>query len=277
MIQKILLFSQPSSWLFLFSWFQRTEWQWQQDRDLSWRMSQSFKVNQNYFFKFFEYYHNQTNKVDPVPEWMRVLNKVHDISPALQWYHQEYCHPGQAYVVKWYCSMEGVGGTCGALGVVLKISLKEHIENEQRDLVPVDASLFVSCLLHTETTLCWSILVEWKISTTMHPVVVTLGANVRWHEVIIIKLVVETGDSDKTSTLQLLNLSSPTHWIQVFEWASSDNIHWCSISVSADLPTSELRWYRRWRRRRSTREERCQAWEEYQGATSQEFSCLQRT
>ena len=51
MIQKILLFSQPSSWLFLFSWFQRTEWQWQQDRDLSWRMSQSLKVNQNYFFK----------------------------------------------------------------------------------------------------------------------------------------------------------------------------------------------------------------------------------
>ena len=277
MIQKILLFSQPSSWLFLFSWFQRTEWQWQQDRDLSWRMNQSLKVNQNYFFKNLwilpqsDKQSRSSSRMNESPEqstWHQSSPPV--ISPGILPPRPGLCCQmillhGRGWWDLWctWCSTENIS--------------QRTYWNEQRDLVPVDASLLVSCLLHTETALCWSILVEWKISATMHPVVVTLGANVRWHEVIIIKLVVETGDSDKTSSLQLLNLSSPTHWIQVFEWASSDNIHWCSISVSADLPTSELRWYRRWRRRRSTREERCQAWEEYQGATSQEFSCLQRT
>ena len=29
-------------------------------------------------------YHDQADKVDPVPERVRVLNEVHDISPALQ-------------------------------------------------------------------------------------------------------------------------------------------------------------------------------------------------
>ena len=84
---------------------------------------------------------------------MRVLNKVHDISPALQWYHQEYCHPGQAYVVKWYCSMEGVGGTCSALGVVLKIYFKEHWEWTKR---PGSSWCILACILpppHWDCTL----------------------------------------------------------------------------------------------------------------------------
>ena len=51
---------------------------------------------------------------------MSVLHEVHDVSPALQGDHQEYCHPGQPDVVEGDGPVEGVGGSRGALGVVLK-------------------------------------------------------------------------------------------------------------------------------------------------------------
>ena len=66
-------------------------------------------------------YHNQTDKVDPVPEWVSILYKVHDISPSLQWYDQEYGHPGNPNVVKWNGPMKWIRWPGGALGVVLNI------------------------------------------------------------------------------------------------------------------------------------------------------------
>ena len=39
---------------------------------------------------------------------MNILDHVHDISPTLQRYDQEYSNPGQAYVVKRDNSMEWI-------------------------------------------------------------------------------------------------------------------------------------------------------------------------
>ena len=64
-------------------------------------------------------YHYETDEVYPVPEGVSVLNKIHHIRPALQRDDQEYRHPGQPDVVEGDGSVEGVGGTDGAAGVVL--------------------------------------------------------------------------------------------------------------------------------------------------------------
>ena len=64
-------------------------------------------------------YHDEADKVYPVPERVRVLDEVHDVRPALQGDDQEYRHPGQADVVEADGSVKWVGGTDGAAGVVL--------------------------------------------------------------------------------------------------------------------------------------------------------------
>ena len=48
------------------------------------------------------------------------LNKVHDIRPPFQRYHEEYGDPGQTNVVKRDGTMEWVGGAGGAPGVILR-------------------------------------------------------------------------------------------------------------------------------------------------------------
>ena len=64
-------------------------------------------------------YHNQADKVYPVPEWVWVLYEVHHIRPTLQGDDEEYRHPGQPDVVEADGPMERVGGADGAGGVVL--------------------------------------------------------------------------------------------------------------------------------------------------------------
>ena len=68
-------------------------------------------------------YHYEADEVYPVPERVSVLNKIHDVRPALQGDDQEYRHPGQADVVERNGSMEGVGGAGGALCVILETRL----------------------------------------------------------------------------------------------------------------------------------------------------------
>ena len=64
-------------------------------------------------------YHDEADKINPVPERVWVLNEVHDIGPALQGDDEEDGHPGQADVVETDGSVEWVGGADGAGVVVL--------------------------------------------------------------------------------------------------------------------------------------------------------------
>ena len=83
------------------------------------------------------HYHNETDKVYPVPERVWVLqierlssqtvlwlsshlDKVHDICPSLQGDNKEDGHPGQANVVKRDGSVKRISGAGGASGVILK-------------------------------------------------------------------------------------------------------------------------------------------------------------
>ena len=136
-------------------------------------------------------YHDQTNKVYPVPEGVTVLNEVHDVCPTLQRDHQEYRNPGQADVVEADGPVEGVGGAGGAGGVVL---------------VPVDTALSVPlhCLLHRKATSPASLLVAGQVHTFVHAVTRLRGADVGRHQVILLRFVVETGDTDESDISEVI-------------------------------------------------------------------------
>ena len=134
-------------------------------------------------------YHDQTNKVYPVPEGVTVLNEVHDVCPTLQRDHQEYRNPGQADVVEADGPVEGVGGAGGAGGVVL---------------VPVHAALPpLPPLLHREAARPSSLLVAGQVDTLVHPVAGLGGADEGRHEVVLLQLVVEAGDAGDSEVSQL--------------------------------------------------------------------------
>ena len=73
-------------------------------------------------------HHNEQDKVEPVPEGVRVLHEVHHVRPALEADDQENGDPGEADVVERDGSVERVEFSWLALCVVL---------------VPVDAFRFV--------------------------------------------------------------------------------------------------------------------------------------
>ena len=76
-------------------------------------------------YSHFFTHHDQTNKVDPIPEGMSVLYKVHDVRPSLQRDDQEDGHPGKPNIVKGDGTMERICWSRGALCVILKeVSIK---------------------------------------------------------------------------------------------------------------------------------------------------------
>ena len=98
-------------------------------------------------------YHDEKDKIYPVPEWVGVLDEVHDVRPALQGDDQEDGHPGQADVVEADGPVKGVGGPDSAGGVVT---------------VPVytPRTTIISrhCLLHCQTAYLASLLIQGNIT-----------------------------------------------------------------------------------------------------------------
>ena len=98
-------------------------------------------------------YHDEKDEIYPVPEWVRVLDEVHDVSPALQGDDQEDRHPGQADVVEADGPVKGVGGADSAGGVVT---------------VPVNTPRAITtrghCLLHCQTAYLASLLIAGNIT-----------------------------------------------------------------------------------------------------------------
>ena len=79
-------------------------------------------------------YHNEANKVYPVPEAVSILYKIHDVSPTLQRYNQENCNPCKTNVVKRNSPMKRICRTRCALCVVLKMYIfKSILQNKMAE------------------------------------------------------------------------------------------------------------------------------------------------